>query len=71
MSELEKKINRLSSAEKILLVEKIWNSISGEYEPKLTTAQEKELDRRLKLIESGEAVFLSLDEIKARFKALK
>lgn len=71
MSDLEKKINRLSDAEKILLVEKIWNSISAEHEQNLTAAQEKELDRRLKLIQSGKAVFLSLDEIKARFKALK
>ena len=71
MSELEKKINQLSDAEKILLVEKIWNSVGKKNSVKLSSAQEKELDRRLKLIESGDAVFLSLEDIKARFKALK
>lgn len=71
MSDLEKKINKLSDAEKILLVEKIWNGIGKKNVQKLSAAQEKELDRRMKLIESGDAVFLTLDEVKARFKALK
>jgi len=71
MSELEKKINQLSDPEKLLLVEKIWNSIGKKRAPKISATQAKELDKRLKLIQSGDAVFLTLDEIKARFKALK
>ena len=71
MSELENTINQLSDAEKILLVEKIWNSIDKKNSIKLSASQEKEINRRLKLVQSRNAAFLSLEDIKARFNALK
>lgn len=71
MSGIEKEIEKLSTAEKIMLVESIWNSIADKHTIELTLQQKQELDRRLELIESGQATFLSLDEIKQRFNALK
>ena len=71
MSELEENINRFSDSEKILLVVKIWNSIAKHHQPRPSAAQKREIDKRMQLIQSGEAVFLTLDEIKERFKTLK
>ena len=71
MKELKKQIGQLSTAEKVLLVENIWDSIAEEHESALTAKQKKELDRRLALIESGKATFHSIEDIKARLKAMK
>jgi putative addiction module component (TIGR02574 family) len=71
MSEIEKEIEKLSTAEKIILVENIWNSIADKHSHSLTEEQKTELDKRLQLIDSGQATFLSLEEIKLRFNAMK
>jgi putative addiction module component (TIGR02574 family) len=71
MSEIEKEIEKLSTAEKIILVENIWDSIAEKHNQELTEAQKQELEKRLTFIDSGQATFLSLDEIKQRFNALK
>ena len=71
MKKLEKQIQQLSIAEKILLVENIWDSIAEEHETNLTAKQKKELDRRMALIDSGKATFFTMKEIKAKFKAMK
>jgi putative addiction module component (TIGR02574 family) len=71
MKDIQKQIQKLSTAEKILLVEQIWESISDEETPELTEEKKKELDRRLELIDSGEATYMTLEEIKERYKTLK
>jgi putative addiction module component (TIGR02574 family) len=49
-------IQSLSNAEKILLVEQIWDSIDKD-DIQLTAAQKKELDRRLEQHAKGETKF--------------
>jgi putative addiction module component (TIGR02574 family) len=71
MKSIEQKIAELNDDEKLSLVEKIWDSIAAKENIFLTTQKKQELDARMHLIESGEAVFLSVEEIKQRFQALK
>jgi putative addiction module component (TIGR02574 family) len=58
---------KLSSAERILLVEQLWDSIaeSGEA-PALTDAQQVELNRRLQRLEKTGPLGSDLATIKAR-----
>jgi putative addiction module component (TIGR02574 family) len=71
MIDLKKEIGKLSDAEKILLLEDIWESISEKRKNKLSISQKKEIDRRLELEEKGEVRFYSLDEVRSRIKLLK
>jgi putative addiction module component (TIGR02574 family) len=49
-----REINKLGVAQKILLAEKIWESIPENSDAlALTSEQKKELDRRLALLENG------------------
>jgi putative addiction module component (TIGR02574 family) len=65
-------IERLSTAEKILLVEDIWDSISSE-EAAVPVPQSHmaELDRRLEKYKSGPGELLSLDDLKKRIESRK
>jgi putative addiction module component (TIGR02574 family) len=65
MSRIE--LGKLSNAEKILLVERIWDSIDKK-SVELTTTQKKELDRRLEKYSSGEMKFSTWEEVKARLE---
>jgi len=58
-------IQSLSNAEKILLVEQIWDSIDKK-DINLSAAQKKELDMRLEQHARGETKFSSWDEVKKR-----
>ncbi|MCF8460441.1 MAG: addiction module protein [Flavobacteriales bacterium] len=58
-------IQSLSNAEKILLVEQIWDSIDKNA-INLSVAQKKELDKRLEQHAKGETKFRSWDEVKKR-----
>jgi putative addiction module component (TIGR02574 family) len=61
-------ILKLSVAERILLVEEIWNSIASEPQEEatsLTASQKKEIDRRLALYRSGQTKTYSWNEIKS------
>jgi putative addiction module component (TIGR02574 family) len=60
-------IEQLSNAEKILLVERIWNNISKQEIP-LTDAQRKELDRRLEKHQAGENEYRNWDEVKQKLQ---
>ncbi len=71
MTDLKKEIKKLSDAEKILLVEEIWESISKKEKTKLSSAQKKEIDRRLELEESGKMNYYSLEEARSKIKSLK
>ncbi len=63
-SDLAKQIKKLSLAERILLVEEIWDSIARENEAfELTKAQKEELDRRSQSFSQGR----TWEEIKAEF----
>jgi putative addiction module component (TIGR02574 family) len=56
-------IIELSVAERILMVEKIWDSIDPESIP-VPFTYDLELDRRLNRYENGETTFVSWDSIK-------
>ena len=63
-----KDILKLSVAERILIVEEIWNSIAsepGENANAFTDSQKKEIERRLNLYRSGQTKTYSWDEIKS------
>lgn len=63
-------ILKLSTLERISLIEKIWESIDKE-EIALSTKQKKELDKRLESIEQGETEFSSWIEVKQKLGKLK
>jgi len=63
-SNLTKQIKKLSIAERIILVEEIWDSIAKENEAfKLSKEQKKELDRRSRTFSQGR----TWEEIKTEF----
>lgn len=60
-------IDQLSVAERILLVEEIWDGIAEEVNAsELTQTQKDELDRRLAAMESNPQAGSSWEEVKAR-----
>lgn len=62
-------IRKLSVAERILLVQDIWDSIAEEPESlKMTVAQQDELDRRIETYSKFPAEGSTWDEIKERLK---
>ena len=60
-------ILKLPSAERILLIEKIWDSLNSE-ELTLTKEHKAELDRRIERIKKGEAKFFTWEHVKSEFK---
>ena len=60
---IQEQISTLSNAEKILLVEKIWDSIDKE-ELGISDVQKQELDRRLDKHENGDTVYQEWKEVK-------
>jgi putative addiction module component (TIGR02574 family) len=60
----------LTVAERILLVEEIWDSIAAEQDAlPITQEQREELDRRLANYEADPPVGSTWDEVKARLQA--
>jgi putative addiction module component (TIGR02574 family) len=71
-STLLNEISQLSIAERILLVEEIWNSIAAESDSiPLTDAQKKALDRRLEAYRNDPNASSSWEEVKARLQQLQ
>jgi len=65
-------ITKLSTPEKILLVEDIWDSIaSDESDVPVPQSHMKELDRRLKRYGSSPGTLLSLEELRTRIEKRK
>ena len=65
-------ISQLSVAERIIVVEQIWDSIASEQdELTLTPAQKAELDRRLESYRQSPTAGASWEEVKARVQAKK
>lgn len=60
----------LSVAERILMIEKIWDSINHN-DIQISAAQKQELDRRMARYEKGETNFVSWNEIKSELNTLK
>jgi putative addiction module component (TIGR02574 family) len=63
-------ILELSVDERILMIEKIWNSIDHAA-TQLPVGHEQELDRRLARYEKGETTFVSWGQIKNELNAAK
>lgn len=65
-------ISKLSTPEKILLVEDLWDSIAMD-EPSIPVPESHraELDERLKRYRSAPGALLSLDDLKARIEKKK
>ncbi len=65
-------IKKLSVAERILIVQEIWDSIAAEQESFVVTdAQKAELDRRIACNDASPNEGRSWEEIKRRLKASK
>ena len=65
---LSEQIMPLSVAERLQLIEEIWNSISNNYsEITLTSAQQEEIDRRLASCSDVKQQGKSWQEIKQKF----
>jgi putative addiction module component (TIGR02574 family) len=65
-------ISKLSTAEKILLVEDLWDSISAdEASIPIPDSHRAELDERLKRYESTPGSLLSLDDLRTRIEKRK
>jgi putative addiction module component (TIGR02574 family) len=65
-------LGHLSVAERIIVVEQIWDGIAAEQEAlQLTPAQEAELDRRLESYRNSPSAGSSWEEVKARIQAGK
>ena len=58
---------KLSIAERLLLLEKLWDSIPTD-KLTVTKAQKAELDKRLLRLEKGETKFFTWDEVKKELK---
>jgi putative addiction module component (TIGR02574 family) len=72
LEEMSQGIMKLSVAERIILVEEIWDSITSELEPlELTEAQRRELDRRLDSYQASPEEGSSWEEVKSRLPAGK
>ncbi len=72
LKEASQDILRLSVAERIMLVEQIWDSIAAEQEPlEPTEAQRRELDRRLEAYQNSPEDGASWEEVKGRLLAHK
>lgn len=60
-------ITRLTPAERILLVQEIWDSLAqSQQSHPLTPAQQQEIETRLAAADRGETVYSSWPEVKRR-----
>jgi len=67
-----KEISKLSVAQRIVLAEKIWDSIPENSEELfLTKAQNNELNKRLDALESGTAKTVSWNQVKNKLRIRK
>ena len=59
-----KNLSKYSTAEKIILAEQLWDSVSKN-EITISKQVEEELDLRLQILEEGKTEFYSLQEVKS------
>ncbi len=65
-----KNLSKYSNAEKIVLAEQLWDSISKK-ELEISDELKKELDIRLKNLEEGKTELYSWDEVKSYLKSIR
>jgi putative addiction module component (TIGR02574 family) len=58
-----KDLSKYSNAEKILLAEQLWDSVSKE-DIDISYEVQQELDKRIQLLEEDKTVLYSLEEVK-------
>ena len=64
-----KEIKKLSIAERIILVEKIWDSIpENSEEITISPSDQKKLNKRLELLKSGKAKTTTWDSVKNKLR---
>ncbi len=68
---LREEISKLSTSEKILLVEEIWDDIATQRLNELTDTQRDELRRRSKLVEEGKMEYYTMEQSLAMLKSRK
>lgn len=64
-------LRRLSTDEKLRLIDELWDSIGNESGVQLSPEQLAEMQRRLEWAKANPDKCLSLDEFKARIRSLK
>ena len=62
-----KDLDKYTNAEKILLAEELWESVSKE-KLDLTDAMKQELDRRISLVEEDKTEFYTWEDVKNTLK---
>lgn len=65
-----KDLDKYTSAEKIILAEQLWDSISKK-DIEISDAVKRELDVRLKNLENGNTKLHTWDEVKAHIKRVR
>ena len=65
-----KDLDRYSNAEKIILAEQLWDSVSKN-DVEISEEVKKELDIRLQNLEEGKTELYSWDEVKAHLKGIR
>jgi len=65
-----KDIEQYSNAEKIILAERLWDSVSKK-NIEISDEVRQELDHRLKNLEEGRTTLYTWTEVKAEIKALR
>jgi len=65
-----KDLDRYSNAEKIILAEQLWDSVSKD-DVEISDDVKTELDIRLKNLEKGKTKLYSWDEVKAHLNSLR
>lgn len=65
-----KDLNKYSNAEKIVLAEQLWDSVSKD-ELEISDAVKAELDIRLKNLEEGKTELYTWEEVKAHLKNIR
>ncbi len=63
-------LSKYTSAEKIILAEQLWDSVSKN-EITISKEVENELDRRIQVLEEGKTQLYTLEEVKARLDKLR
>jgi putative addiction module component (TIGR02574 family) len=65
-----KNLSKYSNAEKIVLAEQLWDSVSKS-DLEISNDVERELDIRLKNLEEGKTVLYTWEEVKKHLKAIR
>jgi putative addiction module component (TIGR02574 family) len=69
--DIRKEIKKLSEAEKILLVEDIWDEIDVESKAVLSKKKREDIDKRLEEIRQGKSASHSWEEVKVESKKIR